>query len=227
MSRHLMAKMRRTAAQPVNWQDGLVLPETADHMASYNEKQARGLYGPSSVSPPWEPGDVSTAFVAHGERMHALQVNHEKTMIDSPHLWSIHRHYAHPDGSDPRTSYGWEHLDDGGRDHECPLCEAAPGEKCHSDCWDQNSHTGGPIGTTFEYEQWHDGTRGELWGWQPDRERAQRAAETAWARYTGENGHGLGDDVDLGTIGPIVPEPGGQNPDDDYGDFSGLFGGGR
>jgi hypothetical protein len=223
-----MAKMRRSAAQPVDWQHGVMLPETADHMKDYNKRQERGLYGPSSVSPPWNPEDVSTAFVAHGERMHALQVNHETTISNDPYLWSIHRHYAHPDGSDPRTSYGWEHLDDGGRDHECSMCEAAPGEECGIDCWDQNSHTGGPMGTTIEDDdsRWQDGTRGEFWGWQPDRGRAQKAAETAWAKYTGENGSGLGD-VDLGTIGPIVPEPGGRGPDDDYGDFSGLFGGGK
>jgi hypothetical protein len=73
------------------------------------------------------------------------------------------------------------------------MCEAGPGKKCHPDCWDQNSRTGGPLGTTLEDEQWQDGTRGELWGYQPDRESAQRAAETAWNRYRGANGSGLGD----------------------------------
>lgn len=212
-----MAKMR-TASQPVKWQDGLVLPETAAHMERYNENQARGLYGPSSVSPRWEPEDLSTAIVHHGEKLHALQVNHEKGIIDNPYLWSIHEHDGH---GDPKMG-GWEHLDPGDRDVECPMCEAAPGEKCAPDCWDQSSHTGGPLGTNpFESEeQWQDGTRGELWGWQPDRESAQRAAETAWAKYVGEqrarrdealSGHG---DVD-------IDRPARRGDDFDYGDIFG------
>jgi hypothetical protein len=212
MSRHLMAKMRRSAAQPVKWQDGMVLPHTAADMANPRRTGLRD----------WRPEHVSTAIVHHGEKLHALQVNKEIGLVGPPYLWSIHEHDGH---TDPKVG-GWEHLDPADHDHECSMCEAGPGEKCLPDCWDQNSRTGGGMRNTLEDTLWQDGSRGDLWGYQPDRGSAQKAAETAWAKYTGENGHGLGD-FDPGTIGPIVPEPGGQNPDDDYGDFSGLFGGGK
>lgn len=183
MSRHLMARFRHLAAQPINWQRGVLIPETADLMST---DRKRGW------TDPWKPKHVSTAFVPHGERMHALQVNKETSITDEPYLWSIHA-YRGPDGVDPRQSFGWEHLDPGNHAEECSMCEAGPGEKCHPECWDQNSRTGGGMRNTLEDEQWQDGSRGELWGWQPDRDSAQRAAETAWAKYTGENGSGLGD----------------------------------
>lgn len=208
-----MARFRHLASQPVNWQHGRVLPETAAHMESYNERQARGLYGPPSVSPQWKPEDLSTAIVHHGERLHALQVNHETTITDRPYLWSIHEHDGH---SDPEVG-GWGHLDPADRDKECFMCEAAPGEKCHPDCWDQNSHTGGPMGTTLEDEQWQDGSRGELWGWQPDRESAMRAAETAWHRYTSDQTQRR--DRALDAYGDIDGPR--SRIDDDYGDIFG------
>ena len=222
MSRHLMARFRHlhAATAGVNWQDGFVLPETAFHMEDYNEYKDKLGFGPRAA---WEPKHVSTAIVHHGERMHALQVNHETEIVDEPHLWSLHVH----NGTDPKEG-GWEHLDLGNHDQECDLCEAGPGEKCHSGCWDQNSHTGGGMRNTREDTQWQDGTGGEFWGWQPDRESAQKAAETAWANYTGDNGSGLGD-VDVDAIGRQhdVSGPKNRPADDDYGDFSGLFGGGR
>lgn len=180
---------------PVDWRRGLVLPDTADHMDYYNEGQERGLYG---GSPPWKPKDLSTAIVYHGERPHALQVNHEKTIVGEPYLWSIHAYHG-PGGADPATSHGWEHLDPGDRDLECGMCGAEPGKQCDPDCWDQISHTGGPLGTTLEDERFQDGSRGELWGYQPDRESAQRAAETAWGRHTQRQGSGLGE-MDINQI---------------------------
>jgi hypothetical protein len=209
MSRHLMARFRHLAAQPVNWQDGMVLPGVAEDMAHQNRT--------NKYLADWSPEHISTAIVHHGERMHALQVNQELGIVDQPHLWSIH--VLH--GDDPEGG-GWEHLDMGDHDHECDMCEAGPGEKCDPGCWDQNSRTGGGLRNTFEDEQWQDGSRGEFWGYQPDREGAQRAAETAWAKYTSENGSGLGE-VNLDEIGRGGgPTTGGHSlGDEDYGDIFG------
>lgn len=204
-----MAKMR-TAAQPANWQRGLVLPHTAEDMA---DPRRTGLRD-------WRPKHVSTAIVHHGEKLHALQVNKEIGIVDKPYLWSIHEH----DGvTDPKVG-GWEHLDSGDHAEECRMCKVGPGEKCHPECWDQNSRTGGGLRNTLEDTEWQDGSRGELWGWQPDRESAQRAAETAWARYTSEHGHGLGGvDVNEVARGGDAPPPAGGHSlgDEDYGDIFG------
>lgn len=210
-----MARMRRRAAA-VNWQHGMVLPETASAMEDYNDYKEQLGFGPR---PAWEPKHVSTAIVHHGEKLHALQVNHETEIVDEPYLWSIHEHDGH---TDPEEG-GWEHLDPGDHAEECDLCGAGPGEKCWVGCWDQNSRTGGGLRNTLEDTEWQDGSRGELWGWQPDRESAMKAAETAWARYTSEHGHGLGG-VDLDEVARGDGPTGGHSlGDEDYGD---IFGGG-
>lgn len=243
MSRHLMAKMRRTAAQPMNWQQGVVLPHTARDMAKYNRELAGRPYSlkypDGNGWPEWKPEHVSTAMTAHGERLHALQVVHEHSMVNdeadggSPWLWSLHT----LEGDDPKNPDHWKHLnqyerntplpDEDDDDFDFDWNQNYPGEEAE---WDYaGSQTGGQMGNWAIPDlpgDFSSGANGGHWGYSADRDKAQKAAETAWARYTGDNGSGLGD-VDLGKIGPIVPEPGGQNPDDDYGDFSGLFGGGR
>lgn len=204
-----MARFRRGAARPIRWQRGLVLPHTAEDMA---DPRRTGL-------PDWKPEHVSTAIVHHGEKLHALQVNKEIGLVDEPHLWSIHVH----DGVTDPGAGGWEHLDPGDHEVPCELCEAGPGEKCRPDCWDQSSRTGGGIRNTLEDGRWQDGTRGELWGYQPDRESAHRAAETAWAGYTSERGHGL-DGVDVNEVargGDTRPVGGHDLGDEDYGDIFG------
>jgi len=134
MSRHLMAKMRRTAA-PLSfgeWQHGVVLPHTQRDMIDYN---ARGRVprptthpddewndGPMRPDEVWRPEDTSTKFVGHGERMHALQVTTNDANADGiddpvgfgswaaehPEPWSWSIHQLH--GDDPNDPDHWEHL---------------------------------------------------------------------------------------------------------------------
>lgn len=180
MSRHLMARFRHLhASQPINWQHGMLLPDTAELLKNYNEQPGRGSL------PFWNPEDVSTATVAHGEQMHALQVSKEPYMIhvdaagkQGPSwIWSIRVH----NGDDHKNPDQWEHL------NQVPEDVPLPGDK-HD--WDFNgSLTGGQeLNKSGEDDVANsDGTDGGYWGYHDNREGAMQAAENAWKKYVGDN----------------------------------------
>lgn len=187
MSRHLMARFRHLhASQPINWQHGVLLPDTARYLKNYNEQTADG-----GSFPFWNPEDVSTATVAHGEQMHALQVSKEPHMIhvdaagnQGPSwIWSIRVH----NGDDHKNPDQWEHL------NQVPEDVPLPGDK-HD--WDFNgSLTGGQElnKSGADDNANSDGTDGGYWGYHDNREGAMQAAENAWKKYVGDTGNVVGD----------------------------------
>lgn len=208
MSRHLMAKMRRSAAKPVEWQHGVVLPDTAENMAEHNSRAYRNHRE-------WLPEDVSTAYVNHGEKMHALQVSKDDAsgshvfLNGDPNPWNWSIKVLR--GDDPNEPGHWQWLDEVSDDEL-----KRRGEDPELAEWG-DGNVSGQMHT--KSEEGGDGTDGGYWSYAPTREHAMRAAENAWERYVGQQTAQRDHNLDVG-----LGDRGGHSlGDEDYGD---IFGGG-
>jgi hypothetical protein len=187
MSRHLMARFRHLAAK-INWQHGVLLPDTAQDMKYYNDTYVHQIApGNRNAFPEWHPEAVSTAFIPYGERMHALQVNREpgiirintgKTGDQNSWVWSIKAHK----GDDLENP-----------DHGEMLNQVDENDPVHGALseWDWNgSLTGGQE--IHKSRDDSNGTDGGYWGYHTTQEGAMRAAENAWNKHIGENSGDVG-----------------------------------
>lgn len=199
----------------------------------------------------WRPEDTSTKFVGHGERMHALQVTTNDANAgdleypvgewvgDTVEPWSWSVHALH--GDDPSNPDHWEHLGnirmgtedyhsayDGETNRGLGRADGQYGNYAHPS---ETAHHGdGSYNTAYTNSPLIAHSSGELgghWGYARSHEEAMDHAERAWDAHVRRSGwSGEAGDQPHGTP---EPDPFGSQTDldDDYGDFGGMFGGGR
>lgn len=180
MSRHLVAKFRRSAApdgraekrQPRgepgdDWRKA-VLPHTERSMDHFDRRHGGG------GSLPVEPGQFRTKFVNHGETRYALQA---MDSTDGWSEWSLHRQVG-PDINDPDH---WERIGMPPGVHQFCHCAGDGGDEVDLSY---------PAGVEDDLAGYTDGSHGDRTGMGAARAEAERAFE----RYISSRGRpGIGD----------------------------------
>lgn len=171
MSRHLMAKMRKSAAggpPKVDWRHGWVLPHRAAEIEHFNSEHDVG-------DNPITAAEYSTGIVHHGEQRYAIEVS--ASSDGDLWNWSIHKQVG-PNANNPEH---WKHM--GG----------IPTMGCFCGWGDNDWPEGGTDHRFFGFEYPDEDDEDEAGGYPTGRENAMIAGEDAFQEHIASQRHSPAD----------------------------------